>query len=419
MKLAALFGALMVLAIGVRVGPVEAATGTLRVDPGTLEAPGGTEFTVKIIQNADVGTAGSQVSLRFDIGIVEVVSVEAGAVYASGQLLLQGTPEEAAAEANQTGLLRCVATFLPPGGGSVPAGDAEFLIIKMRAKGGGTSPLSLVGEGCGGASSKIEMVDAEYTSITDITATDGSVTVTGAAPPVPGVTPPPGSPTPAGTPTTAIGVIGTALPKTPTAGGTPSGTVLSSGVIPGAGRPRFTLVPQVAGAGKGEPFTIEVKASSDKPVSLAAVQFKFRKELVQVESIEAGPNWASATGASANALTAVVANANESGSVETNFSLNSNPAPPGEATLMTVNLLGGQRDGKSAVEFVSVSLSDAEGNPIEVTFEDGEILIGSGGGGGGGFTTILLFALLLLILGATFGGSYYMIQRRKRQWAGG
>ena len=126
-----------------------AASGTLRVDPATQNAAAGQEFTIKVIQNADVATAGSQMSLQFDPSCPRGGELRCRRpLRVSAQLLQAGTPEEAIASANSSGLLACIATFYVPGTGSVPPGDAEFLTITLRGKAGGSSPLALVRQGC-------------------------------------------------------------------------------------------------------------------------------------------------------------------------------------------------------------------------------------------------------------------------------
>ena len=388
---------------------VHAASGTLRVDPPAQTVPGSTEFTITVKQNADVATIGAQTSLRFDPGILEVVSIEAGAPYAAAQLL---QPEGAIPEANGTGLLRCIATFFVPGSGTIPPGDADFLKITMRAKAGGTSALDLVGEGCETAVPKLEMLDDQGTVI-PVTGTGGSVTVSGAAPPQPGVTVAP-TQTPAGTPTTAIGTL--VAVNTPSTGATSAATADSTGGAGSTSENTISFSPITSEVEKGEAFEVDIVTRSTVPVGSAAVQLSFDPDVVTVTGIEAGSAWSGAAGAAQSNLDTAIAQANETGSIEIAFSA-STPLAAGEQTFVTLQLEAADKDARTLFNFVSSELTTAEGSAIEYVEEAGEVIVGSGGGGGIDVATIALLSMLTLSVGATGGGTYYMVKRRRRQWA--
>jgi hypothetical protein len=392
---------------------VSAAQGTLRVDPASQTVGAGAEFKVKIIQNADVATTGAQASLRFDPAVLELVNVEPGAPYASAQLLLPGSLEQAIADANGTGLLACVATFFVPGGGSVPAGDADFLVLTLRAKAGGTVPLRLVGEGCGSTTSQLEMIDENGSSV-PVTGSDGAVTVDGAAPPPPGATPQ-GTPTVVGTPTVAVGATVPSSPAGSAITATPAVTAATgTSDTPTAAGLRFD--PPSAEADKGADFDIQVKHNFDAPVASVSVQIRFSKEAAELQGIEPGANWADAQGASQSELDLVVDQAQQTGDVEATFLLQGDTAPAGDGTLLTLNMKAAEKDVTSPIIFVSVSVTDANGSTVAATSEGGQLVIGTGGGGRNTAATLTLGTLILLTLGGTAGGAYFMVQRRRRQW---
>jgi hypothetical protein len=413
--------------LGVPVTRTSAAQGTLRVDPATQSVGSGAEFNVTILQNADVTTLGAQASLRFDPAVLEIVTVQAGAPYAEAQLLLSGSAEEAIAEANQTGLLRCAATFFVPGSGSIPAGDAEFLVIKMRAKAGGSVPLALVGDGCGNANdSRMEMLDENGSNI-PVTGTDGSVTVSGAAPPPPGPTAA-ASATPAGTPTVAIGTI---TPRTPVSEGTPNGSGVTAvatndgNATPGEEAPYAVFIdPESIDVEKDASFTVNVNYRSDVPLSGAAVQVNFDQRVLAVEGIEPATAWAEATGAEESTLEALVEQANtpsetNAGSIEAVLLLSGESIPAGTGPLMTLKLRSSDKDARAILRFVSAELTGEDGTALTTDYQNGfgEVTVGNGGATSSRQTALTLGGLALLALGGTAGGARYMIQRRRKQWA--
>jgi hypothetical protein len=151
--------------------PVGAAAGSLAISPAAQTVGHGSPFTVTIVQNADVATSGAQADLSFNQALMQITSVEAGAAYAGGSLVAGVAPQtvaQAIAEANTTGTLQNVSAFYTPGGGSVPAGQADFVILHMQATAPGTnSPLTL---------SQAEMLDAAG-EVVPVTTAGGQVTI--------------------------------------------------------------------------------------------------------------------------------------------------------------------------------------------------------------------------------------------------
>jgi hypothetical protein len=124
----------------------------LSINPGSTTAPPGAEFNVSIMQQANVVTTGAQTDLTFDPAVIQVVSVTRGLAYQRAALIMGVVPEPPAtpvpnadtiAGANVSGTLKNIATFYIPGSGTVPAGEAAFLTIKVRAVTDGRSALTL------------------------------------------------------------------------------------------------------------------------------------------------------------------------------------------------------------------------------------------------------------------------------------
>jgi hypothetical protein len=246
-----------------------------------------------------------------------------------------------------------------------------------------------------------------------VSVTDGNVTVTGGgAPPPPGLTPE-ATPSPAGTPTIALATI------PPSSGeATQVSTVLSGTSRDDISGTTLRLEPQGLEVDKGESFTIELKSASDVPISSVQVELKFNQEALDLEGIEAGEKWSDATGADESSLETVVEQGNETGSVEASFQLGTGEsAPAGDDTIMTLSMTAGDVDAMADLEFVSVQMTDANGSPVEATFEDGLIKVGSGGATRSSLLTWTLVALLLAAVAGTGYGAYYMVRRRQRQWS--
>ena len=60
-------------------------SGQLKVDPATQQIASGANFTVRIVQNAGVVTAGAQTDVTFNAGVVQVVDIKLGEKYSSAR----------------------------------------------------------------------------------------------------------------------------------------------------------------------------------------------------------------------------------------------------------------------------------------------------------------------------------------------
>jgi hypothetical protein len=123
------------------VGPATAAGNAFRIELPSATVGAHARFFVKIVQQTAVATSGAQATLAFDPSLLQVTTVRVRGPYAAAPVFL-GANDAAIAAANTTGRLSTVAAaFLPPG--SVPAGNAEFLEIGLRAVGCGRADLEL------------------------------------------------------------------------------------------------------------------------------------------------------------------------------------------------------------------------------------------------------------------------------------
>ena len=148
--------------------PAEAASGSMRVSPATQTiSPLQTNFDVTLVQNSTATTNGAQTDLVFNRTIMEIMSVSLGSGYSGGSLIMGNsgqTHAQAIAEANSTtGILENIAAFLTPPG-TVPPGDANFVVITMRGKICGRSALTLT---------NLEMLEPSGTPLSPVTATNG------------------------------------------------------------------------------------------------------------------------------------------------------------------------------------------------------------------------------------------------------
>ena len=415
---------LLILGWG-RVVHVDAqGTPSFRVDPGTQNVASGSTFEVNIVQTTAFSPTAAQTDLQFDPSLVQVVNAEAGAPYASATFLVGVAPQttaEAIAEANTTGVLKNMAVFILPGTGTAgSAGDNVAFKVTMRAKDfSGASPLRFAGfiqmldenGGCYGCPAT-----GDVPPLGPISVSEGSVNITGGgAPPPPGAAPAATPSVVGGTPTVSAA---TPAPRTPLATGSQVSTVLSE-----SGRDEVTgtsllLEPRSLEVAKGEQFSLQLKSSSDVALSSVTVQIRFDSEAVALESIEPGSAWTDATGADEATLETVVSQANETSSIEASLLLGSGESTSaGEDTVMTLNMRGADTDATSPLQFVSVQMTDADGNAVTAKFEDGQVIVGSGGAASSSLATWALIFLLLVAVGGTGYGAYFMVQRRRRQWA--
>jgi hypothetical protein len=205
---------------------VAAAGESLRIEPPAQAVAEGATFTAKVIQSTSIPSGGTQVTLVFDPAMVQVVSVRWGEPFATAPILLPSDMQAAVDAANTSGRLATVAAaFLPPG--NVPAGDADFLVIELRAVGCGETELGLpVGP------ADAQMLDGRegtYGQPVEVSTSPGRVSLCAAAP---GETPPvtgAGSPAPGAPSDDTTGTPADGLPLLPLALVAGAGVVIVAG----------------------------------------------------------------------------------------------------------------------------------------------------------------------------------------------
>ena len=158
------------------------AQATIKMNPPSITAPPGADFTAILVQEAGFVTTGAEADIQFDPTLIQIVSIEKSQAYAKASLLAGVAPQtlpEAIAEANTTGRMKNIGTFFVPGSGSIPAGPAEFVRVVMKASANAsntTTALKLL---------DLEMLDANGESLT-VASADGAVVIqAGAAVPTP------------------------------------------------------------------------------------------------------------------------------------------------------------------------------------------------------------------------------------------
>ena len=396
---------------------LQSGSGSYRINPGTINVNAGDEFQFDIVQSSDVVTTGAETTLHFDPAFMQVVSVSWLGDYADGTLLI-GTGQEPVAaidESNVTGVLQRITSFFNPGSGTMPPGENPFVTITMVATAAGSAPLALA-EGCistadeqgniqscslGELRAVSEMLDENYEQIPVTTVTGATVAI--------------GSAAPGSTPVTV---------STPGPGGTPAGgsptPEAESTVLGEAAAPLTVAVrvePDSLTVEKGEEFEVTLTQEIAVPATFAEVEVKFKHDLVQLSAVEPGEEWAEADGASDADLEEAIAEANETGTLTTSFNYTGDQtAADGESPLLTMNMRADDgQDGTSAIELARAEFVDADGNALELTSENGEIIVGSGEGGGG--FPILIVLLVVLVVAAIAGGAGWWYMRRRRAWA--
>jgi hypothetical protein len=387
-----------------------AASATIRVDPATQTVPPGAPFTINLIQSADVPTSGAQATISFDPSFLQIVDIQPGPGYASTDLLASPLPDpnsptgvgdpvtldQAIQNANQVGKLIKLAAFLSPGSGTVDPGDNVFVTLTMMATTPGTAPIQL---------SELEMGDDQFNPI-EVSGADGGVTIdASAAPP----------PTPAGVdaqPTAPAGATAAApgAGATPGASGSPTASsgVLGSSAAPSLTAATLSVAPSTQKVAKEATFTVELKQTVDGSQSAAQATLKFRKDLVEVVEIKAGPGW----NASDSALKDAATEANKNG--ELNLTLNadkkSGPPTSGESTLATVTMRGlPGKEGKSTLEFGTTDVVGSNGESVHVDAKNGEVIVGSASGGG--VSAIWIVLGTVVALGVVGGGGFFVRKR--------
>jgi hypothetical protein len=448
--------------------PASAQTASLRVDPANQTVAAGQSFTISIVQSADFASLGAQATLQFDPNVVQVVGLEVGAPYVDALFLFGSgsagegavSPEQAIADANATGLLANVTTFLLPGAGSVPPGDAVVATVTMSAKGGGTSPLNLVTYAAPGGSDANSMgllpdpPDAQGTLV-GVSVTPGQVTVPGGPAPPPGAaTPPPA----AASATPEVSATPTPAESTPN----PNATATISVSV---------AAQQLSVGSEGK---VELKLKANVAVSEATSDLTFDKGVIEVTKVEKGSDWKNGTlsiGSGSQKVEQAISDANSKGELKavnvaklstggavsqpsatavpggaaaspgvatspaaspapqvlgasatpaaTGSSSSGSSTPSGTGSTSSgetvlVLTVRGLKNGETDIKLKNPQVQDASGKPIKVTAQNGKLSVGEVGedSGGGGVSIPLVVAGGLVgvaaIGAAGFGARAYM-----------
>ena len=362
------------------------AAGTLRVDPPTATVAGGQTLTVSLIQHAAVATTGSQANVVFDQKLLQIISVKPGPAYASALFLYgrttDGTNKSLSAliaNANATGALRNLATFMLPGSGSVPAGDAVFVTILFQAVAGpgGTTSLDLQEL----VNGPLAMLDENGGAMT-VTATAGTVTV---QPSAGGSSPVPSSSTDVQVPSS-----GAASP-----GG--------SGAAAGA---TLTVVPASPHVAVGGLVTVALHLNADVDVASVAADLVFDKSVVGITKVEPGPAWSQGgvliAGAGNGSIFAAIMQANPQGVLaQAGMLLGAGSVPAGDGVYLIVTLQG-LADGTTTLSLANPGITDANGNAVTATMTDAQLAVGKGSAAGGFPPLLAGLPALALLAGAVF-----------------
>jgi hypothetical protein len=279
--------------------------------------------------------------------------------------------------------------------------------------------VSTPGQICGKGQLFSEMLDDQGNAFAPAT-TDGSVTVSGDAPPPPaggtaaatlpaGSTPAPQTP---GAPAAAVSPT-----LRPAASPTPVNTVLAASARPDIKNTILLVAPATQNVERATEFKVEIKQQVTVDTKGAEAELKFKQNLLQIVKVEPGPSWTKATGASSQALADAISQANSDGVFKTSFLYTgSDTVKAGESTVMTVTMKGKDgKDGKSAIDLLNVALTGADGSALQATTQNGEVIVGSGEGGGSSLLWPILGGVAVVAVVGAGGGGY--IIRRRRTWA--
>ena len=177
----------------------------------------------------------------------------------------------------------------------------------------------------------------------------------------------------------------------------------------------MSITPSSVSVDKAGEFTLEVTHKAPVDIKGADAQLKFKKDVVEIVKIEAGPDWAEATGADADTFESAIEDANNTGELQAAFFFaDGTTVPAGESTVMTLTMKGKQ-DGKSAIELLNVSFTDGEGNSLPGSSANGEAVVGNGGGGGSNMLLIILGIVAAIVVIGGGAGAY--VVRRRKTWA--
>jgi hypothetical protein len=368
----------------------------MTVVPANQVVAPGSAFVVEVHQNADATSRGAQMNFTFDPAMVQVTGVVRGPKYATGRLLagVGQTLEQAIAEANTTGTLKNVSTFLDPGQVLVTPGDTIFVSVAMQAKPGvtGSSDLAL---------SNLNVIASNGSSI-PLTSTNGTVNVDPAAPTA--------TVTATSTPAAAAATSTATPTRTATITRTPTASPSASPTFdPNTADAVIKVDPEIQTIPPGSSFTIDLVQDTDFETVGAFTYLEFNHDLLEIERIAKGDDYATggvlvageASGADPQTVDEAIDEANGTGLLK---ALSVYFATGGAGTsrisagehafaVVTMKVKSGAANGTTAIEpivFIDDSnpnlppsehpphLLDEGDNAVRARGEEGEVVINSG-----------------------------------------
>lgn len=357
-----LISALLVFGLAVLSAPsASAASATLTMEPSSVNASVDQEFTVTLKVSSDVDLGAVQTNVIFDRQIVQILDVAPAGPWATALFIVGQAPqteEQALAQANnETGKLLGVASFFSSGAGSVPAGTSDFLSVRVKAVGGGTSQVTFTPE-------PLFLVRALDTSqnVVPLETTGGSVNVSG-----PTLSPTPGgqSPTPSPSPTPAV----------PTPTPTPGLPIQAS----------LSISPVTLAVRPGTEFSVSLMQTANIETSGALASLGYDQSLLELVSVSRGTGYKNGTvvygrvpvGSTPPPIAAKIATANATGKLE---AITVFLSPPNKAAAGSLEVAVIKFKSRSALGTTALTLSDAEvinteGKNVGVTAAAGQIQV--------------------------------------------
>jgi hypothetical protein len=343
-----------------------AASASLTVDPASVTKNPNDTFTLTLKVTSDVPLGGAATNVQFNPLVVQLTDIAKGSAFDGAQLIVgvapNNTKELAIADANATGTLKQVTTYFNAGS-SAPAGTNDFVVLTMKAVGGGTTAISLVSIGSQTQQPfyPMETTDAGGNKV-PVTATAGSVTVTGQA-----ITP---SPTPSPTP------VGQTPTPSPTPSPSPTPTLPAEASL--------WVSPATLAVRPGTEFSIDIKQTTNQATAGSQFSFGFDPNLLQVISVTKSTTFSKANlvmgvapvGGSLPSKEQTIAEANTTGLLRgiSGFVAPPNPAiPAGSATFVTIKFKSKTTIGSSDIKLSEVEMLKPDGTEVGVATTNGKV----------------------------------------------
>lgn len=367
----------------------------------------GQQFTIDVIQNANVPTTGAQVNVTFVPALIQIKDFELGPAYTSANAIFAfgnadfgtaGKKDAVLARANKFGTLENVAGFLLPGNGTIAAGDNLFLKLTFVAQpgSGGTMNLGL---------SHGSMIDQTGAPLPDPLLTIGQVTVSpgGAAA---------GSAAPSGS------------AASPEASATASGAPLASPFSPT--KPvRFSVAPTSLTLQSGNTARVFLIADANGSITSAVADLAFDNAKLEIIGLDPGPDWSAATVIAVSqdrsaGVNAAIAQANRTGVLQAAgafFAPGTLDLPSGQGVFVSV-LVKARTDGTSTLSIGNAAALGVAGETIPVTVDAGSLTRAQARGIELDMTLVVPLVLLVLsvVAGVLVIRSGRIPVRVRRRW---